>query len=83
MITTIRVRDAVTGKISYQDWRPLSEIADGTIIEYMGERIYAERVEVFPYGEVKLTDWHGQVSRFGSDTQVRIMGGWNVTDLIK
>lgn len=77
MITTIRTRNAVTGQISYQNVRPLAEVTECTIIEILGERIYAEQVEHFAHGETKITDWHGQVSRWGSDNIVTLMGSWN------
>ena len=77
-IETIRTRNETTGEISYRDMIKVGDIANGTIIEILGERIYAETVEHFTWGETKITDWHGNVTRWSSDTRGALMGGWNV-----
>jgi hypothetical protein len=77
-IQTIRTRNEQTGQITYRDMIQLADIADGTIIEILGQTIYAEKVEHLPHGETKITDWHGEVTRWGSDTRGALLGGWNV-----
>lgn len=77
MATTIRTRNDA-GQISYRTMETLSEIGDGTIIEILGQLIYAEQVEHFGYGETKITDMHGEITRWDSGNTVELLGSWNV-----
>jgi len=77
-IETIRTRDDETGKITYRHMIKVGEIVNGTMIEILGEMIYAETVEHTSWGETKITDTHGEVSRWSSDTRGALMGSWNI-----
>jgi len=77
-IETIRNRDEQTGEISYRHMIKVGEIVNGTIITILGETIYAETVEHTTWGETKITDTHGEVSRWDSDTRCELKGSWNI-----
>jgi hypothetical protein len=77
-IETIRTRNEQTGEINYRHMIKVGDIMNGTIIEILGQTIYAETVEHLPHGETKITDTHGEITRWGSDTRGALMGNWNV-----